>query len=43
MIVGVEKSEFELLDSENVGLAGYFSVNPSSCENPSFYKIYKEE
>lgn len=40
MIVGVENSSIELINNENVGLAGNFSVNPSSCSNPSFYKEY---
>lgn len=40
MIDGVERAEFELINNENVGLAGFFSVNPLSCENPSFYKNY---
>lgn len=40
MIIDVENYEFELISKENVGLAWYFSVNPSSCKNPGFYADY---
>ena len=36
----LENAEFELLSSDNIRLASLFSVNPSSCANPSFYKNY---
>lgn len=40
MIVGVNNTDFKIVNSENIGLAGQFSVNPSSCENSDFYKDY---
>jgi len=40
MIVGVNNADFQIVNSENIGLAGQFSVNPSSCENSNFYKDY---
>lgn len=40
MVQGVEKAYFTVIDKENLGLAEKFSVNPKSCENPSFYKDY---
>ena len=36
----VENAHFAVIDKTNVGLAGYFSVNPSSCENSEFYREY---
>ena len=36
----IENAYFAVIDKENVGLAGSFSVNPSSCENSEFYKEY---
>ena len=36
----IENAHFAVIDKENVGLAGSFSVNPSSCENSEFYKEY---
>lgn len=40
MIVGVNEAYFDRVNSGNVGLAASFSVNPSSCENSTFYKQY---
>ena len=36
----LENIYFTIIDKENVGLAGVFSVNPSSCENSEFYRAY---
>lgn len=36
----IENAYFTVIDKENVGLAGSFSVNPSSCENSEFYREY---
>ena len=36
----IENAHFAVIDKENVGLAGSFSVNPSSCENSEFYREY---
>ena len=36
----IESAYFEIVNKENVGLAGKFSVNPSSCENSEFYEQY---
>lgn len=36
----IENAYFTVIDKENVGLAGSFSVNPSSCKNSEFYKEY---
>lgn len=36
----IENAYFTVLNKENVGLAGSFSVNPSSCENSEFYREY---
>lgn len=36
----INNAHFTIIDKENVGLAGQFSVNPSSCENGEFYKRY---
>ena len=35
-----ENASFVLIDKDNVGLAGRFSVNPDSCGNASFYREY---
>lgn len=35
-----ENAYIELLDNHNIGLAGAFSVNPSSCTNKDFYCQY---
>lgn len=35
-----ENAHFAIVDKENIGLAGSFSVNPSSCENSEFYSEY---
>lgn len=40
MVQGVEKAYFTVVNKENLGLAEKFSVNPNSCENPSFYREY---
>ena len=40
MITGVTEAYFTQVNSANIGLAATFSVNPSSCENSSFYKEY---
>ena len=40
MIKGVNQAHFELLNSELLGLARSFSVNPNSCENSAFYSEY---
>lgn len=40
MIKGVNEAHFELLNSELLGLAWSFSVNPNSCENSEFYSEY---
>lgn len=36
----IDNAYFSVIDKENVGLAGSFSVDPSSCENSEFYKEY---
>jgi GNAT superfamily N-acetyltransferase len=36
----VENAFFSVIDKENIGLTGAFSVNPSSCENSEFYREY---
>lgn len=35
-----ESKFFDVINKNNVGLAGCFSVNPSSCENSEFYREY---
>lgn len=35
-----DNAHFSVIDKENVGLAGRFSVNPSSCANSEFYRTY---
>lgn len=40
MIKDVRNAYFTVINKENAGLAGQFSVNPASCENSSFYKNY---
>lgn len=36
----IENAHFSVINKENIGLAGSFSVNPSSCENSAFYREY---
>ena len=36
----IENAYFTVIDKDHVGLAGSFSVNPSSCENSEFYRDY---
>lgn len=40
MIKDVENVYFTIIDTNNVGLADQFSVNPDSCENSDFYREY---
>lgn len=40
MAYGVEKAHFEIVNSDNLGLADSFAVNPTSCENANFYREY---
>lgn len=35
-----DNAHFSVINKENVGLAGRFSVNPSSCANSEFYRTY---
>jgi len=43
MVCGVEKAHFEIVNTDNLGLADLFSVNPTSCENVDFYVQYLSE
>lgn len=35
-----ENASFVVIDKDNIGLAGKFSVNPDSCGNAGFYREY---